>query len=87
MVINKIMLAPLAGPAMFENRISNFAPVPGANFVFPPPAAPPRITPGATLASGPVQIADIYQAAKNRAIGDYEIDRLFNAEFYSDYQI
>ena len=31
-----------------------------------------------------VQIADIYQAAKNRAIEDHEIDKLFNRRFYGD---
>jgi hypothetical protein len=71
---------------MFENRISNFAPAPGAYFVFPP-AVPPRITPAAALTPAPVPIADIYQAAKNRAIEDYELDKLFNPEFYGDYQI
>jgi hypothetical protein len=34
----------------------------------------------------PVQAADIYQAAWNRAVQDYELDRLFNPEYY-DYQI
>ena len=29
---------------------------------------------------------DIYQAAKNRAIEDHELDKLFNPDFY-DYQI
>jgi hypothetical protein len=87
MVINKSMLALLAGLPMFENRISNFAPAPGAYFVFPPPAAPPRITPAASLAPAPVSIAAIYQAAKNRAIEDHELDKLFNPEFYRDYQI
>ena len=34
----------------------------------------------------PVQIADIYQAAMNRALQDHELDKLFNPDFY-DYQI
>jgi hypothetical protein len=33
-----------------------------------------------------VQLADIYQAAKTRAIEDYELDKLFNAAYY-DYEI
>jgi hypothetical protein len=32
----------------------------------------------------PVQLADIYQAAKTRAVEDHELDKLFNAEFYGD---
>jgi hypothetical protein len=34
----------------------------------------------------PVQIADIYQAARQRAIEEHELDKLFNPDFY-DYQI
>ena len=37
-------------------------------------------------ATGPGKIADIYQAAINRAIQDHELDKLFNPDFY-DYQI
>jgi hypothetical protein len=33
-----------------------------------------------------VQMADIYQAAKNRAVEDHELDKLFNPDHY-DYQI
>ncbi len=33
-----------------------------------------------------VKIADIYQAAKNRAVEDHELDKLFNPEHY-DFQI
>jgi hypothetical protein len=36
--------------------------------------------------TAPVQTMDIYQAAKNRAIEDHELDKLFNPEYY-DYQI
>jgi hypothetical protein len=36
--------------------------------------------------TSPVQTMDIYQAAKNRAIEDHELDKLFNPE-YDDYQI
>jgi hypothetical protein len=31
-----------------------------------------------------VQLNDIYQAAKNRAIEEHELDKLFNADFYGD---
>jgi hypothetical protein len=34
----------------------------------------------------PVQTGDIYQAALNRALQDYELDKLFNPEHY-DFQI
>ncbi|HEX4416229.1 MAG TPA: hypothetical protein VH107_21530 [Lacipirellulaceae bacterium] len=37
----------------------------------------PRAIPG-------VQLSDIYQAAKKRAVEDHELDKLFNAEFYGD---
>jgi hypothetical protein len=33
-----------------------------------------------------VQIADIYEAARKRAIEEHELDKLFNPDFY-DYQI
>jgi hypothetical protein len=41
-----------------------------------PPAAP-RPVPG-------VQLNDIYQAAKKRAVEEHELDKLFNPEFYGD---
>jgi hypothetical protein len=83
--INKLMLAPLAGTDMFENRINGLVPnvgMPSFNttLLATPRSSATQVTPMA------VQIADIYKAAVNRAIEDHEIDKLFNAEFY-DFQI
>jgi hypothetical protein len=70
---------------MFPNQVPGFLPNFAAGTFHPgvvsivgdtqQPAA--RVVP-------PVQIADIYQAAKQRAVEDHELDRLFNAEFYGD---
>ena len=71
---------------MFQNRINGFTPnLGGPTFtpgVFPP--APEREV--ASRSPMAVQIADIYQAAVQRAVEEHEIDKLFNPEFY-DYQI
>jgi hypothetical protein len=83
--INKVMLASLAGSSMFQNRINLFVPL------FPAPsintsllaAANPQQR--ATIAPPAVQIADIYHAAKNRAVEDHELDKLFNPDFYGDH--
>jgi hypothetical protein len=32
----------------------------------------------------PAQIGDIYQAARQRAVEEHELDKLFNAEYYGD---
>jgi hypothetical protein len=70
---------------MFPNQNLGFLPNVGAptfNLGVMPPAfsesqqTPPR-SPG-------VHLNDIYQAAKNRATEDHELDKLFNAEFYGD---
>jgi hypothetical protein len=80
------MLATLAGVDMFQNRILGFFP----NMNVPVFAGPMIAANSESQAVGrlgtPVQIADIYQAAKNRAIEDYELDKLFNPDYY-DYQI
>ena len=80
------MLALLAGAHMFQNRANGFIPSVGASFtpgVFPTvresEPAPPQAPTG-------VQIADIYQAAMQRAIEDHEMDKLFNPNFY-DHEI
>jgi hypothetical protein len=70
---------------MFQNRLLGFVPnitVP----VFAPAIHAAAEVPPASRVGLPVQIADIYQAAKNRAIEDHELDKLFNPDFY-DYQI
>lgn len=71
---------------MFQNRISYLVPhlgIPPMNTALLAAAASERTTNSLTA---PVQTIAIYQAAKNRAIEDHELDKLFNPEFY-DYQI
>jgi hypothetical protein len=71
---------------MFQNRISGLV----MSYDNPQDRSAGAPTPRDDRASGffpmPVQTADIYQAALNRAIQDYELDKLFNPEHY-DYQI
>lgn len=71
---------------MFPNQQPGFLPNVGAPAfnlgITPPPAADsqqasPRAVPG-------VQLNDIYQAAKKRAVEDHELDKLFNADYYGD---
>ena len=85
MHIDSIVLALLAEADMFPHQVPNFLSNIGAatfnlGAIQPvgdgqQPAA--RVMP-------PVQISDIYQAAKQRAVEDHELDKLFNAEFYGD---
>jgi hypothetical protein len=70
---------------MFSNQLPNFLPPNG------PGAFRPGVVPGVSDNGQPasrvmpsVAINDIYQAAKNRAVEEHEIDKLFNAEFYGD---
>jgi hypothetical protein len=84
MTINEVMLALLAGPLMFEDRINNLVPNFGASAFSPPISAPARANRVAPAMPMAVQLAEIYQAAVTRAIEDHEIDKLFNAEFYGD---
>jgi hypothetical protein len=70
---------------MFPNQVPGFMPAIGAA------AFNPHIIPAvseqqqsAARFLPPVQIGDIYQAAKQRAVEDHELDKLFNAEFYGD---
>jgi hypothetical protein len=80
------MLAPLAGIAMFQNRIHGIVPnigIPPLNTSLLAAASEERAPAGFP---GAVQLSDIYQAAKNRAVEDHELDKLFNPEYY-DYQI
>jgi hypothetical protein len=71
---------------MFPNQQPGFLPNVGApafNLGMTPPSGgeskptQPRAVPG-------VQLNDIYQAAKKRAVEDHELDKLFNADFYGD---
>jgi hypothetical protein len=72
---------------MFQNRMIGFVPNVSA------PTFTPGVFPVAReISAAPqnpmsVQIADIYQAAAQRAIEEHEIDKLFNAQFYNDFQI
>ena len=72
---------------MFQNRINGFNPnVGAASFtpgVFPVMRGGEPTSPTTPMG---VQIADIYQAAMQRAVEEHEIDKLFNPDFY-DYQI
>lgn len=71
---------------MFQNRINCFVPnlgSPAINTALLAAASNNRLSNSAPMA---VQVADIYQAAKNRAVEDHELDKLFNPDFY-DYQI
>lgn len=86
MPIDKVMLALLAGIHMFENRINGFVPNVGAPSFTPGVFPPARGGESASRSPMAVQIADIYQAAMQRAVEEHEIDKLFNPDFY-DYQI
>lgn len=71
---------------MFENRINGFMPNMGpASFT---PGVFPQANEREQASRSPmaVQIADIYQIARQRAVEEIEIDKLFNPDFY-DYQI
>jgi hypothetical protein len=71
---------------MFQNRINYFVPnlgSPAINTALLAAASNNRLSNSTPMA---VQVADIYQAAKNRAVEDHELDKLFNPDFY-DYQI
>jgi hypothetical protein len=67
---------------MFQNRPNGFVPNLGT------PSFTPRALPLARECESShrspmaIQITDIYQAAKQRAIEEHEIDKLFNPEFY-----
>ena len=53
------------------------------------PAMPmqmPRVVQAPPQLLAPVSMAEIFQAAVNRAMQDHELDRLFNPDHY-DYQI
>jgi hypothetical protein len=78
------------GAAVFQNRISGFDMTPGGeqqHRAFGLPAArnelasrrPPQFV-------HQVALADIYQAAMQRALHDHQLDKLFNPEYY-DFQI
>lgn len=83
----------MRGAIMFENRISGYDM--GLGDQQNDPAGRSMSNPFSLLrsmqTSAPrpqqVSIADIYQAAANRAVHDHELDKLFNAEYYDDYQI
>jgi hypothetical protein len=85
MHMDLVVLALLAEADMFPNQVPGFLPTIGA----------PTFNAGSVPATSdhqqsasrflpPVQIGDIYQAAKQRAVEDYELDKLFNPDFYGD---
>jgi hypothetical protein len=84
--INKVKLAPPSGTEMFQNRINFFVPNVGISPLNSALLAAASSDRTADRFPTAVQISDIYQEAKNRAIEDHELDKLFNPEFY-DYQI
>ena len=77
---------------MFENRISGYGmglgdqPDGPANRPMPIHMGLLRSMQAPAPRPMQVSVADIYQAAMNRAIQDHELDKLFNPDFY-DYQI
>jgi len=71
---------------MFENRINGFIPNVGTPSSFSLGVFPQAREREAMRSPMAVQIADIYQAAAQRAIEEHEMDKLFNPDFY-DYQI
>jgi hypothetical protein len=64
---------------MFENRANGFIPNLGQPFT---PGVFPRVRPNEAINPMAIQLEAIYQAAAQRAKEEYEIDKLFNAEFY-----
>ena len=72
---------------MFENRIAAFTPNMGQPLFTPGILALGQRNDATNRSPMAVQIADIYQAAAQRAREEHELDKLFNADFYNDYQI
>jgi hypothetical protein len=71
---------------MFQNRLNGFVPTlsaPAINTALLAAASNNRLSNATPMA---VQMADIYQVAKNKAVEDHELDKLFNPDYY-DYQI
>ncbi|MGD9635131.1 MAG: hypothetical protein AB7G28_01560 [Pirellulales bacterium] len=73
---------------MFENRISEqfqFAPAPSLqmNVATIPSSVPTAITPAQRLLPT-VTMQDLYQMAAAKAQYDYELDKLFNPDYYGD---
>ena len=72
---------------MFENRLTGFTPNVGQPVFTPGVFQPAQRNESANRSPMAVQIADIYQAAAQRAKEEHELDKLFKADFYNDYQI
>jgi len=70
---------------MYPNQLPGFSP---ANGMSPfTPIAVPGVAESQQSAARylpRVQINDIYQVARQRAVEDHQLDRLFNADFYGD---
>ena len=75
---------------MHQNRISEFDMDPGDERVDNRGRRPPAVTVrGIRLVPSVLAVAstaDIFQAAVKKAVEDYELNRLFNPDYY-DYQI
>ena len=73
---------------MFPNRIKGFV-VPSLNVQHISLPVAPTACDDPLPRGWPfqVQIADIYQAARKRAVEEHELDKLFNPDFYDDFQI
>lgn len=72
---------------MYENRISEplqfaFAPSLQVSVVSVPPSVPAAMTAAPLLPM--VKTQDIYQMAAQKAQYDFELDRLFNPDYYGD---
>jgi hypothetical protein len=70
---------------MFPNQVPSFLPTvgtPAFNTGVVPPSSQRQQSAAHYLP--PIQLSDLYQAAKQRAVEDHELDKLFNAEFYGD---
>jgi hypothetical protein len=57
-----------------------------SGFGEPRPVRDPRVVRAPRPVLVPVSMSDIFQAAVNQAIQDYELNRLFNPDYY-DYEI
>ncbi len=68
--------------AMFENRLHRYFSRTSRLATTLTPGDTPKAT--NSFPCQPIGAADIYQAAFERARQDYELNRLFNPEFYKD---
>lgn len=72
---------------MFEDRTNGFLPNMGQPQFTPGVFPPAQSSRAANQSPMAIQIADIYQAAVQRAKEEFEMDKLFNAKFYYDDEV